>query len=137
MSIPTQARAATRTVRFQGGVLRFLDALESRVVTRPPREVDDAQHWLVTELGGGMTTIRQVTTGLFLAAAPDGECAVVTGDRRTTHSGRWRIEDFGGGFASIEHVGSGRYLEATIGGDFRVVIRSAASSEQTWRLGDA
>jgi hypothetical protein len=137
MSIPTQTRAATRTVRFQGGGLRFLDALAFRVVTRPLREVDDGQHWLVTELGDGVSTIRQVTSGLFLAAAADGERAVLAGDRRTIDSVRWRIEDFGGGFASIEHVGSGRYLEATIGGDFGVVIRSAASSEQTWRLGDA
>lgn len=123
-----------RIIRLQGGGLRFLDAPGSRVVTRPLRQVDDGQHWLVTDVGGGLSTIRQISSGLFLTAATDGDLVVV-GESMADQ--RWRIEDFGGGFASIEHADSGRYLEATIGGDFAVVMRTDADNEQTWRFADA
>jgi hypothetical protein len=121
-------------VRLQGGGLRFLDAHESHVITRPLRDVDRGQHWEVTDLGDGVSTIQQVSSGRFLAV--HGNQRVVTRARRDSASQRWRIEDFGGGFATIEHVGSGRFLEATVEGDFTVVMRPAGDSEQTWRIGD-
>jgi hypothetical protein len=120
-------------VRLQGGGLRYLDAPGPRVVTRPLHDVDDGQHWLVTDAGDGLATIQQISSGLFLTASNDGDLVVVS-ERTARH--RWRIEDFGGGFASIEHVETGRYLQATIGGDFAVVMRSEAHQEQTWRIGD-
>ncbi|WP_123024915.1 RICIN domain-containing protein [Mycolicibacterium stellerae] len=144
MSITTNEEAvATRVVRLQGGGLRFLDAHQTaqkdcQVFTRAFQGSDASQHWRVTELGGGVSTIQQVSSGRFLDAHEIGDLdfRVVTRPRQDSDTQRWRIQDFGGGFISIEQVSSGRFLEATLGGDFTVVTRPAISSEQTWRIGD-
>ena len=136
MPIPTQlsTQTATRIVRFQGGGLRFLDARGGSVVTRPRCDRDDGQHWRVTDIGAGVSTIEHVGSGRFLDADP--ELHVTTRVRDLDDAQRWRIEDFGGGFAAIEHVGNGRFLEATTNGDFAVVMKHAGGNEQTWRIGD-
>jgi hypothetical protein len=143
MSITTSEEAvATRIVRLQGGGLRFLDAHESphedfQVVTRAYQDVGSTQHWRVVDLGCGVCTIEQVSSGRFLAAYEVGarDFRVVTRPRHDSDSQRWRIEDFGSGFISIQQVSTGRFLEATLGGDFSVVARPAVSTEQTWRIG--
>jgi hypothetical protein len=143
MSITTYEEAvATRIVRLQGGGLRFLDAHETahedfQVMTRAYQGVDSTQHWRVTDLGFGVCTIRQVSSGRFLDAhgVSARDFRVVTRPRQESDSQSWRIEDFGGGFISIQQVSSGRFLEATVGGDFLVVARPAVSNEQTWRIG--
>lgn len=84
MSITTNKEAvATRTVRLQGGGLRFLDAHEIagkdfQVVTRAFQGFDTTQHWRVTDLGGDVSTIQQVSSGRFLEATLDGDFNVVT-----------------------------------------------------------
>jgi ricin-type beta-trefoil lectin protein len=131
MSITTHAR--TRIVRFQGGGLRFLDALGHRVVTSPRRDLDDGQHWRVSAAGDGLCTIQHVASGRFLDTHED--CCAVMRLGSTSGTQLWRIDDFGGGFATVAHSSSGRFLEATIDGDFAVVMRPAGDSEQAWRIG--
>ena len=139
----SEVAVATRVVRLQGGGLRFLDVDgtadgDFRVVTRVYRGFDSTQQWRVTDLGSGMCTIQQVSSGRFLDAHEVGarDFRVVTRPQQKRGTQIWRIEDFGGGFISIQQVSSGRFLEATLGGDFSVVARPAVSNEQTWRIGD-
>ena len=142
MSITTNEEAvATRIVRLQGGGLRFLDAHEAaqddfQVVTRPFHGFDTTQHWRVTQLGGDVSTIQQVSSGRFLDAHEVAELdfRVLTRPQQDNDTQRWRIQDFGGGFISIQQVSTGRFLEATLDGDFKVVTRPMVSSEQTWRI---
>jgi Ricin-type beta-trefoil lectin domain-like len=139
MSITTNELAlGTRTVRLQGGGLRFLDAHEDfDVVTRAFQGFDNAQHWRVIDLSGDVSAIQQVSSGRFLDAHETGDLdfRVVTRPQQDDDTQLWRIQDFGGGFISIQQVSSGRFLEATLDGDFHVVTRPTESSEQTWRLG--
>jgi hypothetical protein len=144
MSITTPAgtQADTRIIRLQGGGLRFLDAHEMRekdfrVITREFQSFDATQHWRVTDLGGGVSTIQQVSSGRFLDAheVTELDFRVVTRSRQGNGTQRWLIEDFGGGFATIEQVSTGRFLEATVHGDFTVVTRPAGNTEQIWRIG--
>jgi hypothetical protein len=145
MTITTtpERAVATHVVRLQGGGLRFLDAVTSRrdweVVTRPFQGFDNTQHWRVIDKGDGLSTIQQVSSGRFLDAhdAEELDFPVVTRPQQDNDTQLWRIQDFGGGFITIQQVSSGRFLEATVTGDFRVVARSAPSSEQTWRVGSA
>ncbi len=135
MSIATPAitRVSTRVVRLQGGGLRFLDADESRVVTRPLQRFDATQQWRVLYLGGDVVNIQQVSSGRYLSAGL--EFAVVTRLRGNSDRQRWRLQDLGGGFLTIQQVSSGRFLEATVHGDFAVVTRPQGDSEQVWRIG--
>ena len=139
----SEVAVATRVVRLQGGGLRFLDVDgtadgDFRVVTRVHQGFDSTQQWRVTDLGSGMCTIQQVSSGRFLDAPEVGarNFRVVTRPQQKRGTQIWRIEDFGGGFISIQQISSGRFLEATLGGDFSVVARPAVSNEQTWRIGD-
>ena len=130
-------------VRLQGGGIRFLDAHEIserdfNVVTRPFQN-NTTQHWRLTNVGGNVHTIVQVSSGRFLDAHEIAslDFRVVTRPQQNNDTQRWRIVGFGGGFVTIQHVSSGRFLEATLNGDFQVVTRPATgSNQQTWRLGD-
>ena len=129
--------------RLQGGGLRFLDAHEIpqrdfNVVTRAFQN-NTTQHWRLTNLGGGVHTIVQVSSGRFLDAheIPSLDFRVVTRPQQNNDTQRWRLFGFGGGFFTIQQVSSGRFLEATLDGDFQVVTRPSGSDQQTWRLGDA
>ena len=145
MSITRSEEAvATRVVRLQGGGLRFLDAHETaqkgfQVVTRAFQGCDTTQHWRFTDLGAGVSTIQQVSSGRFLDAHEIAELnfRVVTRPQQDNDTQLWRIQDFGGGFVTIQQVSSGRFLEATLNGDFDVVTRPLGSDQQTWRVGDA
>jgi Ricin-type beta-trefoil lectin domain-like len=135
--------ASERIIRLQGGGLRFLDAheipqLDFNVVTRPFQN-NNTQHWRLTNVGGNVHTIQQVSSGRFLDAHEIASLnfRVVTRPQQNNDTQRWRLFDFGGGFFTIQHVSSGRFLEATLDGDFQVVIGAApGSNQQTWRLGD-
>ena len=136
---PASTQVHTRILRLQGGGLRFLDSAESphegfRVVNRP-FDRQGTQHWRVSDLGGDVSTIQQVSSGRFLDAHEVSDFCVVTRPGRDSDTQRWRIQDFGGGFISIQQVSSERFLEATVDGDFTVVTRPAGNSEQTWRIG--
>lgn len=140
----TPITAATRIVRLQGGGLRFLDAHEIpqkdfQVVTRPFQGFDTTQHWRLTDMGGGLHTIQQVSSGRFLDAheIPQLNFRVVTRAQQNNDTQLWRVQEFGGGFVTIQQVSSGRFLEATLTGDFQVVTRPQGSDQQTWRVGDA
>lgn len=142
ITMPAGTQVHTRIVRLQGGGLRFLDSRATphegfQVVTTPLDILDATQHWRVTDLGGDVSTIQQVSSGRFLDAreAPESDFSVVTRPHRDGETQRWRIQDFGGGFISIQQVSNGRFLEATVNGDFIVVTRQAGDSEQTWRIG--
>lgn len=129
--------------RLQGGGLRFLDAHEIpqrdfTVVTRPFQN-NNTQHWALTNVGGNVFTIVQVSSGRFLDAheIPALDFRVVTRTRQDNDTQRWRLVDFGGGFFTVQQVSSGRFLEATLDGDFPVVTRPGPGNDlQTWRLGD-
>lgn len=134
IAMPAIPRANTRIVRLQGGGLRFLDAHDDfQVVTRPLERFDDTQQWRVTDHGGDVVSLQQVSSGRFLAAELDFR--VVTRPQRTSDRQRWRLQDFGGGFLTIQQVSSGRFLEATVHGDFSVVTQPPGDSEQVWRIG--
>jgi hypothetical protein len=130
---PAITRVNTRIVRLQGGGLRFLDADESRVLTRPLQRFDASQQWRVIYLGGDVVSFQQVSSGRYLSTGLDS--GVVTRPQRTGDRQRWRLQDLGGGFLTIEQVSSGRFLEATVHGDFSVVTRPEGDSEQVWRIG--
>ena len=129
--------------KLQGGGLRFLDAHEIQqrdfdVVTRPFQN-NNTQHWRLTNVGGNVYTIVQVSSGRFLDAheIQGLNFRVVTRPQQNNDTQRWRLFGFGGGFFTIQQVSSGRFLEATLNGDFQVVTRpESGSNEQTWRLGD-
>jgi Ricin-type beta-trefoil lectin domain-like len=128
--------------RLQGGGLRFLDAHEIpqrdfNVVTREFQN-NTTQHWRLTNVGGNVYTIVQVSSGRFLDAheIQSLNFRVVTRTQQNNDTQRWRLFDFGGGFFTIQQVSSGRFLEATLDGDFQVVTRPESGSDlQTWRLG--
>jgi hypothetical protein len=137
------AQAGSQIVRLQGGGLRFLDAHEIsqkdfQVVTRPFQGFDTTQQWRMTDVGGGMKTIQQVSSGRFLDAheIPELGFRVVTRPQQDNDTQRWRVQDFGGGFVTIQQASSGRFLEATLDGDFNVVTGTPANDQQTWRVGD-
>lgn len=129
-------------VRLQGGGLRFLDAheiqqLDFNVVTRPFQN-NNTQHWRLTNLGGDLHTIQQVSSGRFLDAHEIAslQFRVVTRPQQDNNTQQWRLLNFGGGFFQIQQVSSGRFLEATLTGDFQVVTGSPANDQATWRQGD-
>ena len=130
-------------VRLQGGGIRFLDAHEIsqrdfNVVTRAFQN-NNTQHWRLTNVGGNVHTIQQVSSGRFLDAHEISSLnfRVVTRPQQNNDTQRWRLFGFGGGFFTIQQVSSGRFLEALLDGDFQVVTRpGSGSNQQTWRLGD-
>lgn len=148
VAIPTTAQAdtaltGTQIVRLQGGGLRFLDAHEIsqkdfQVVTRPFQGFDATQQWRMTDVGNGLRTIQQISSGRFLDAheIPELGFRVVTRPQQNNDTQLWRVQDFGGGFVTIQQVSSGRFLEATLNGDFNVVTGSQRNDQQTWRVGD-
>ena len=136
--------ASSRIVRLQGGGLRFLDAheipqLDHNVVTRSFQN-NNTQHWRLTNLGGNVHTIQQVSNGRFLDAHEISSLSFRVVTRTQQHndtSQRWILLDFGGNFFTIQQVSSGRFLEATLDGDFQVVTRPGpGNDQQTWRVGD-
>ena len=110
----------------------------SRSSPGPFQGFDTTQHWRINDLGGGVSTIQQVSSGRFLDAheIPELDFRVVTRPQQDNDTQLWRIQDFGGGFVTIQQVSSGRFLEATLDGDFNVVTRPQGSDQQTWRVGD-
>ena len=143
LTVPATAHADSQIVRLQGGGIRFLDAheipdLDFNVVTRSFQGFDTTQQWRMNDLGGGINTIQQVSSGRFLDAHEIAELdfRVVTRPQQDNDTQRWRVQNFGGGFVTIQHVSSGRFLEATLDGDFQVVTRPPGSQQQEWRLGD-
>jgi hypothetical protein len=134
--------ASVRIVRLQGGGLRFLDAHEIpqrdfNVVARPFQN-NNTQHWRLTNVGGNVHTIQQVSNGRFLDAHEISSLKfrVVTRPQQNNDTQRWRLLDFGGGFFQIQQVSSGRFLEATLDGDFQVVTGPADNNQTIWRQGD-
>jgi hypothetical protein len=134
--------ANPRKVRLQGGGLRFLDAWDIpqrdfNVVTREFQN-NNTQRWWLTNVGGNVHTIQQVSSGRFLDAHEISSLnfRVVTRPLQCNDTQRWRLLDFGGGFFQIQQVSNGRFLEATLDGDFQVVTGSAANDQAVWRLGD-
>jgi hypothetical protein len=132
----------SRIVRLQGGGLRFLDAheipqLDFNVVTRPLQN-NNTQHWLLTNVGGIVYTIQQVSNCRFLDAHEIASLnfRVVTRPFQNNDTQRWRLLDFGGGFFEIQQVSSGRFLAATLDGDFQVVTGPPDNDLTTWRQGD-
>jgi len=108
------------------------------VVTRSFQN-NNTQHWRLTNLGGNVHTIQQVSNNRFLDAHEISSFSfrvVTRKEQRFDNSQRWILLDFGGNFFTIQQVSSGRFLEATLDGDFQVVTRGAPDSNQTvWRLG--
>ena len=135
--------ASTRIVRLQGGGLRFLDAheipqLDFNVVTRPFQN-NNTQQWLLTNVGGIVYTIQQVSNGRFLDAHEISSLKfrVVTRPQQNNDTQHWRLLDFGGSFFQIQQVSNGRFLEAILDGDFQVVTGPAGNNQTIWRQGDA
>jgi Ricin-type beta-trefoil lectin domain-like len=134
--------ASPQNVRLQGGGLRFLDAheisqLDFNVVTRTFQN-NNTQHWKLTNVGGNVHTIQQVSNGRFLDAHEISSLhfRVVTRPKQNNDTQRWRLFGFGGGFFQIQQVSSGRFLKATLDGDFQVVTGPVDNDQTTWRLGD-
>jgi hypothetical protein len=142
LTVEKNVAASPRIVRLQGGGLRFLDAheipqLDFNVVTRQFQN-NNTQQWLLTNVGGIVYTIQQVSNGRFLDAheIPSLNFRVVTRPQQNNDTQRWRLFDFGGGFFEIQQVSSGRFLKATLVGDFQVVTGPVGNDDTTWRQGD-
>ena len=138
------ASAQQRIVRIQQeATLRFLDAHEIKerdfqVVTRPFQN-DNTQLWVLTDMGGGLHTIMQVSSGRFLDAHEIGslDFRVVTRLRQNNNTQLWRLNNFGGGFHTIQQASNNRFLDAygSQARDFSAVTRPATgSSAQSWRI---
>jgi hypothetical protein len=123
----------------------FLDAWEIQehdfnVVTRP-LESDNTQRWVLTDMGGGISTIMQVSSGRYLDAYESAslDFRVVTRPQQNSNTQLWQLLGFGGGFFKIQQVSSGRFLEATITAatDFQVVTRPGPGNDlQVWQIRD-
>jgi hypothetical protein len=129
-------------VRLQGGGLQFLDAheipqLDFNVVTRQFQN-NFTQQWILTNVGGNVHTIQQVSNNRFLDAygTSSHNFRVVTRLQQNNDTQRWHLFGFGGGFFQIQQVSSGRFLKATLDGDFQVVTGPIDNDLTTWRLGD-
>jgi Ricin-type beta-trefoil lectin domain-like len=109
------------------------------VVTRNGQD-NDTQRWVLTNMGGDLFTIVQVSSGRFLDAheIPSLNFRVVTRPQQNNDTQLWRLEDFGGSFFTIQQLSSGRSLEATLSAaeDFQVVTRprTPGSNLQIWRI---
>ena len=144
-----QLQQTSRLVTIQGGGIQFLDAtapdkynLGLTVVIATFTNAQ-SQQWLVVDQGGGLSTIQQRSSGLFLDAheIAEEDFFVVLRPRQTFGNGDngqfWRIVEFGGGFATIQQVSTGRFLEPYLDAahGFQVVTRPQGSQAQEWRLG--
>jgi hypothetical protein len=137
----------TRTVQIQGGGLMFLDAHEIAekdydVVIRQHQN-NSTQKWILTDVGGGLYTIMQQSSGRYLDAheIEQSDYRVVTRPRQTFDQTQlWRLVDYGGAFYTVQQASSGRFLEPYLdeAHDFQAVTRPASGSNlQVWRIVDA
>ena len=129
-------------VRLQGNGLLFLDAheipeLDFNVVTRGFQN-NNTQHWRLTNVGGNVHTIQQVSNNRFLDAHEIASLnfRVVTRPQQNNDTQLWRILEFGGGFCEIQQVSSGRFLKATVAPGLQVVTGPIGNDDTTWRKGD-
>lgn len=122
---------------------RFLDAheissMDYNVVTRPLQE-NSTQLWRFTDMGNGLYTIVQVSSGRFLDAHEIAslDYRVVTRPQQNNSTQLWRLQPLGGDYHTIQQVSSGRYLDSyhSSAQDFRAVTRPAnATGSQQWRI---
>jgi hypothetical protein len=146
-SIPAGNPQAQRVVTLVQAVgPQFLDAHEIptrdfNVVTRPFQN-NNTQHWLLTDMGGGLHTIQQVSSGRYLDAheIESLDFRVVTRPQQNNNTQLWRLFDFGGAFFTVQQVSSGRFLEAYLSAaaDFQAVTRPERLGDnlQVWRIVD-
>lgn len=132
------------TLQHTGNSSQFLDAHEIQqrdfnVVTRQFQN-NNTQHWVLTNMGSGLYTIMQVSSGRFLDAheIPELDYRVVTRQEQDNNTQLWRLIDYGGAFFTIQQVSSGQFLEAYIdqGHDFQAVTRPERFGDnlQLWRI---
>ncbi|MGD9738399.1 MAG: RICIN domain-containing protein [Bauldia sp.] len=136
----------SRLVTFQGGGLMFLDATAPDKYNLGLNTViaqysgAQSQQWLITPQGGGIYTIQQRSSGLFLDAhevSSEAFWSVLRPRQTFDQTQLWRITEYGGGFVTIQQVSSGRFLQAVIGGPamFQVVTGLPGNQQQEWRMG--
>lgn len=136
----------SRLVTFQGGGLLFLDATAPDKYNLGLNGViasytgAQSQQWLVAPQGGGLYTIQQRSSGLFLDAheVPEEAFFVVLRPRQTFDQTQlWRIIEYGGGFVTVQQASSGRFLQAVIGGPamYQVITGLPGAGQQEWRMG--
>lgn len=121
---------------------RCLDAWEIRerdfnVVTRGGQSTN-SQRWVLTDTGGGLYTIMQVSSDRYLDAheIESLDFRVVTRPRQDNDTQLWRILS-DGGRAAIHQVSSGRALQPylTEDMDFQVVTRPPSDDDIQWLWG--
>ena len=122
---------------------RCLDAWESQqedfnVVTRGFQN-NNTQRWMLTNVGGDLYTIMQISSGRYLDAHEiEGlDFRAVTRPQQNNNTQLWRLIDFGGAFFTIQQLSSGRALEANLtdADYFQVVTRPASGNDlQVWRI---
>jgi len=128
-------------VRLQNGGA-WLDAHQGpasfNVVMRTLQE-NNSQRWWLTNVGGNVHTIEQISSGRFLDAFQSGNFHVITQPLECNDTQRWRLLSLGGNSFLIQQVSTGRYLEATFSPDGQnlVVTREDQFSDgASWRLGN-
>jgi hypothetical protein len=124
---------------------QFLDAheissLDYNVVTRTMQD-NNTQLWLFTDMGGGLYTIVQVSSGRFLDAHEIAslDYRVVTRPQQNNNTQLWRVQNIGGDYHTIQQVSSGRFLDSydSSAQDFRAVTRPRQrldTGSQQWRI---
>ncbi|WP_432992237.1 RICIN domain-containing protein [Dactylosporangium sp. CA-233914] len=138
-----QAQTSRLVIISQGGGPLLLDAheissMDFQVVTRPPQN-DNTQKWWLTNVGGGLYTLVQASSGRYLDAHEIAELdyRVVTRPQQNNDTQLWRLQDYGGAFYTIQQASSGRYLDAyqSPAQDFRAVTRPwSGANSQVWRI---
>jgi len=141
--IPEFQPAGRVMLVFHGYDNRFLDAheissLDFNVVTRPMQD-NYTQRWLFTDMGGGLYTIVQLSSGRFLDAHEIAslDFRVVTRPQQNNNTQLWRVTPLGGDYHMIQQVSSGRFLDSyhSSAQDFRAVTRPMNDSgSQQWRI---
>lgn len=143
---PASAATAASSERVRitlGSGPMMLDAydypgMDFRVVLRR-YQANFTQEWIVANVGAGLYTIQQRSTGQYLDAydwAAAGWLAV-TRPWQGNDTQVWRKYDWGGGFVSWQQKSTGRCLTASIVGDMQFTTQPCDwNNYQTFRIVD-
>lgn len=120
---------------------RYLDAFTGGsygwdVVTRP-KQRDETQKWIFTQVDGNVYTIQQKVTRRFLDAYEhySWDYKAATRPAQNNDSQKWVITRVDGDTYTIKHKVNGRYLDAYQVGGYRVATRTwQGDSTQQWEI---
>lgn len=111
-------------------------AADYRSVLRP-YQANFTQEWALANVGSGLYTIQQRSTGQFLDAYdwPAAGWLAVTRPWQGNDTQVWRMYAWGGGFVSWQQKSTGRCLTASVEGDMQLTTQPCDwNNYQTFRI---